>query len=491
MVRLGYLCLRILASRKFFIFTVVLLILQALWIAISFNYPLLWDEYYHFGLIQFYAHHLSPIIISQPESLDLYGNVARSPKYFYHYLLSFPFRGIELITSNQTAQVILLRIINIGIFAGALVAFKKAMLLMTPSKALVNFALFIFVLFPLTPLMAAHINYDTLQFLFAGSVLYWALRFIKAEQFEIRWLLLIIGFGSMAAIVKYTFLPVLAVVGLYLIGYIMYKHGRNTFALALVSWQDLSRRSMIALAALVLIGAGLAVERFGGNLVQYGRVDPVCSQVISVERCLSFSPFKQEHTLGKSQGTESAAPTNLVGPLQYSYTYWLRDIYKQYFTTGTQLAYEVFIVPEPFKIPFTVMAVAGIIGLVCFLIASPKLLRRPDVQIVLLSAFVLALSLWIIDYEKYVRTGAPLAIQGRYLLPLFPMVMLVCLIAVNNVLPWERLKVALGGIVVAGMIWGGGLLPHIVQSNQEWYWQNRLIVNTNNAITELLDPALL
>lgn len=490
MVRFGHLCLRILASRKFFIFTVILLVLQALWIAASFNYPLLWDEYYHFGLIQFYAHHLSPIIINQPESLDLYGNVARSPKYFYHYVLSFPFRGIELVTGNQTAQVILLRIINIGIFAGALVAFRKAMLLLTPSRALVHFALLVFVLLPLTPLMAAHINYDTMQFLLAGLVLYWALRFIKAEQFEIRWLLLIIGFGSLAAIVKYTFLPVLVAVALYLLIFIIRKYGRNTASLAIVSWQDLPRRTMIALALLVIIGAGLAFERFGGNLVQYGRVDPVCSQVISVERCLSFSPFKQEYTLGQSQGAGSAAPTNLVGPLQFSYKYWLRDIYKQFFTTGTQLAYEVFVVPEPLKIPFTVMAIAGIVGLVCFIVASPQLLRRPEVQIVLLSAFLLALSLWLVEYEKYVRTGAPLAIQGRYLLPLFPLVLLVCIIAVDKVVHWKRLKAALGAIVIAGLIWGGGLLPHIVQSSQEWYWQNRLIVNTNDAITDALDPVL-
>lgn len=490
MVRFGHLCLRILASRKFFVFTVILLILQALWIAVSFNYPLLWDEYYHFGLIQFYAHHLSPIIVNQPESLDLYGNVARSPKYFYHYLLSFPFRGIELITSNQVAQVILLRIVNIGIFAGALIAFRKAMLLLTPSRALVHFALFIFVLFPLTPLMAAHINYDTLQFLLAGLVLYWALRFVRAEQFEIRWLLLIVGFGSVAAIVKYTILPVLVAVGLYLVGYIVYKHGRNTFALALVSWQDLPRRTMILLAMLVLVSMGLAIERFGGNVVQYGRIDPVCSQVISVERCLSFSPFKQEHTLGQSQGAAAPAPSNLIGPLHYTYKFWLRDIYKQYFTTGTQLAYEYFTVPEPLKIPFTVMAVAGIVGLVCLLVASPTLIRRPEVQIVLLSAFALALSLWIIDYEKYIRTGAPLAIQGRYLLPLFPMVMLVSLIAVHKVIPWRRLKFGLGALVVLGMLWGGGLLPHIVQSQQEWYWQNRFIVNTNDAITKALDPVL-
>jgi hypothetical protein len=490
MVHFGHLCLRILASRKFFIFTVALLVIEALWIALSFSYPLLWDEYYHFGLIQFYGHHLSPIIANQPTDLDMYGNVARSPKYFYHYLLSFPYRLIALCTANEAAQIIALRVVNIGIFASALVVFRKAMLLVAPSRALVHFALFVLVMLPFSPLLAAHINYDTLQFLLAGMVLYWALRFIRAKQFEIKWAFLIIGFGSIAAVVKYTFLPVLVAIGAYLVGYAFWKYRRKTLSLAWKSWKQLPRWTAISLVALVVIAVGLSVERFGVNMVKYHRVDPICSQVISVERCMNFSPFKQEYALNQSQGKGADIPANISGPIGFTYLYWIHDLYVQYFTTGTQLAYEVFVVPPALKIPFMTIFAAAIIGSLCFLIASPRLLRRADVQLILLSSVLLAASLWVVDYGKYVHTGAPLAIQGRYLLPLLPMIILLGVMSIDMVLPWKRVKAALGAVVMLGLIWGGGILPHIAQSDATWYWNNHIIITTNDAIRRVVSPVL-
>lgn len=457
--------------------------------ALSFNYPMLWDEYYHFGLIQFYGQHISPIIANQPTSLDLYGNVARSPKYFYHYLLSFPYRGISLITANEAAQVIALRFINIGIFAAALVVFRKAMLRVTASKPLVHFALLIIALLPLTSLMAAHINYDNAQFLITALLLLWTIQYAQAKQPNVKLLLLIVSVSAIGALIKYTIFPIVVALGLYLMVHTLRNYGRDSLSMVMASWRDAARNTKIALLVLLVVSVGLAGERFVGNVVQYGRIDPVCNQVISTERCLSFSPFKQEHTLGNTQNkTMTDYPWH--EPLHFTYTYFLRDNYKQYFTSGTQLAYEYFTVPEPLKIPFTVVAVAAVISIVCVIISTKYLIRMPSVQISLLAALFLTAALWIIDYEKYIRTGAPLAIQGRYLLPLFPMVLLIALLGVRHAIPWRSVKLVGATVVLIGLLWGGGLAAHIYHSKRDWYWQNNFVVTTNESISDSLHKIL-
>ncbi|MCA9325298.1 DUF2142 domain-containing protein [Candidatus Saccharibacteria bacterium] len=486
MRRYAELFLRVLASRKFFIVIVGLLVFQAVWLALSFNYPMLWDEYYHFGLAQFYAHHINPIITHQPESLDLYGNVARSPKYFYHYLMSFPLRGFSVFTSNEMAQVIFLRFINIAMFAGGLVAFRQAMLRITKSRAMVHLVLLLVVLFPMSALLAAEVNYDNLQFLLTGLVLYWTFRFTQAKKFEVSWLLAIIGVGSLASIVKYTFLPIFAA----LLGY-MFVHAwrrwglKGLFQQMWSSYKKLGRWTAILLTLLVVVGVGLATERFGVNFVSYHKIDPTCSRVISEERCLSFSPFKQELLLGNEPKTES---WQNYGPLGFTYHYWLHDIYIQYFTTGTQLAYEQFAVPSPFHIPLWTILFVMIVAIACFVRAGPRFWRRHEVELVLVMSVALALALWLVDFEKYHRTGYPLAIQGRYLLPIVPQLMLIGAMAVDQTINSRKIKLILAAIAVVGLAWGGGLITHIVLSQPSWMWQNQLVLNVNHALQTVLSP---
>src|SRR3954469_13979749 len=104
------------SSDKFFWGVVILLVVQALWIALSGRYPMAYDEDFHLGVIRLYSHHLSPFWNGHPAGGDAFGAVARDPSYLYHYLMSFPYRLISFITSSQMAQVLVLRFINIGLF---------------------------------------------------------------------------------------------------------------------------------------------------------------------------------------------------------------------------------------------------------------------------------------------------------------------------------------------------------------------------------------
>src|SRR5665213_3413244 len=153
-------CEAMLGSAGFYRAILALLVVQAAWIALSGRYPMAFDEDFHLGIIRLYAHHLGPFWSGQPANADMFGAVARDPSYLYHFLMSFPYRLISIFTSDQTIQVLILRAINIGLFAGGLALYRRLMLKTGASKALVHICLLVFVLVPIVPFLAAQINYD-------------------------------------------------------------------------------------------------------------------------------------------------------------------------------------------------------------------------------------------------------------------------------------------------------------------------------------------
>src|SRR4051794_9900317 len=114
-------------SEKFFIFVIALSVIQNLWYALTFQ-PIIFDEKIHFGSTVAYTSHLSPFITSQPSSLDYLGQITRNTSYLFYYILSWPLRLIDVFTHNASAQLILLRLINIALFACALIIFRKVLL---------------------------------------------------------------------------------------------------------------------------------------------------------------------------------------------------------------------------------------------------------------------------------------------------------------------------------------------------------------------------
>ena len=471
MHRLNRLVSDILASPKLFWLLVILLALQALWVAFTFSYPMLWDEYYHFGLIQYYSQHISPIIVNQPESLDLYGNVARSPKYLYHYLLSFPLRPFAFFVDSQMAQIIYLRIINIAMFVGALVVYRQALLKVVPSQKVMNVAMFVIAMLPLSSLLAGQINYDNLQFLLSGVIIYFAIKVIQSRYTDVTSFLIILGTSGLASVVKHTILPIVVAIVGYLVVQALRTHGKSVLAVSKKSFTVLSSLQKVLLILLVVIGGGLAVERFGGNILQYHSVEPRCDKVLGVERCLNFSPFKQEYNDAQKDNERAYQAFGVAEPLAYTAFGWLPESYKQYFITGTQTGPENFAVSEPLPIPFYTMLAATFIGATSLVIyLSRRSNWQDEVQMLLLACLALATALWLVNYEKYTRTGYPLAIQGRYFLPILPAVLFLAIHATNQVIKHKSTKTILVITLVLGLLAGGGLLTHTLLADSSWYW---------------------
>jgi hypothetical protein len=98
-------------------------------------------------------------------------------------------------------------------------------------------------------------------------------------------------------------------------------------------------------------------------------------------------------------------------------------------------------------------------------------------------------ALWFDDYLSYVRTGQPVAINGRYLLPvLLPIFMLVALAGREAFKKMPNVKLTLASVAIVSLLWGGGALTYILRSNDAWDWPNSSVLKANHVLQDMLGP---
>ena len=103
----------LIGSRWFWRISLGLFVLQASYIALTGLYSMAFDEYYHFGIIQAYSKVWLPWLVRQPPGPAELGAVTTDASYLFHYMMSFPYRIIELLTDSRMAQIITLRLIDV------------------------------------------------------------------------------------------------------------------------------------------------------------------------------------------------------------------------------------------------------------------------------------------------------------------------------------------------------------------------------------------
>lgn len=480
-----------LLSRPSFIWVVIgLLGLQAAWIALSGVYPMAFDEEYHLGLIKLFADHLSPFWNAQPAGADAFGAVVRDPSYLYHYGMSFPYRLIRLFTNDLMTQVLLLRAMNIGLFAGGLYVYRRVLLKTGASMALVHGCLLIFVLIPVVPLLAAQINYDNVFFLLVGVSLWLALRFSESlgskQPADVAALLLLLVVGIAGSLIKYAFLPILLALLLYA-GFRLqrvYRSPRIIIAHLLAGFAKLGMAAKIGLVISLLIAIGLAGERYGLNIIRYHTPVADCSQVLSEEQCSQYGPWKRDHTLELTKTNNGDGPH--IYMLRWLSGMWLRLFFA---VAGPGVNYQT-------RGPLTIPALAAIgfagIGTVLVLCSGRALFRKYNaaaLRLLLVMVAVYIATLWLDGYEAYHRTGKPVAINGRYLLPVLPIVFVCCGMAVSITLRrWPQFKAVVVGVAILCLLWGGGALTYILRSNDAWYWPGSPLRSANHAIQNTVGP---
>lgn len=495
MKQLSYFLARLrtgISSDLFFWGVVGLLVVQAAWISLTAHYPMAFDEDFHVGILRIYASHLSPFLAGQPANADMYGAVARDPSYLYHYLISFIYRFISLFTSNATIQILLLRFLNIAMFAGGLVLFRRLFLRLRAPHAAINIGLLLFVLIPVVPLIAAQINYDNLFIPMVAFTLLLAvlllIEFKKEHTVNPTKMLVLLASLLLASLVKYAFLPVFLVIGLYMGGVLLQsliaeRPGFHMF------WDNCRKlmtgwRFWLALGAVVL-SLGLFSQRYLVNVVRYHTPIPDCGKILTVKQCSAYGPWIRDYNFSINKGSSESH-----GPVAFT-DYWLRGMWlRLYFAVdGPTNDYQT---RGPLPVPAISGIIIAVLSLAALVMGLPKLLKRYDrygILLVLSTSTVYVITLWLTEYKAFARTGQPVAINGRYLLPFIPIILVLSIMAGCQLFRrYPRLGSLVVVCAVVSQLAGGGVLTYILRSNDQWYWHNPAARAANNGVQRVLGP---
>ncbi len=476
--------LKVLSSRRLFWLIVGLLVFQALWIAASFQYPLLYDEEYHYGLIRVFTENSWPIINEQPEHYDVFRHIAREGSYLYHYLLSYPTQLIQSVTDSFMVQIIFLRAINIGLFAWGLVLFWRLLLKIGLRQLYINVATLFFVLLPIVPLVAATINYDNL--IFPLTALYLILCVQLLNKKELGWLDFskVIIVGLLALLVKITFLLVVVASVAFVSIYLVRKYGGKRILRDIkATFHDASLLTKLSvIVPMVLLSVWLG-SIHGYNFVRYGNYRPSCERTLSEQRCMASPIAKRNMELRQ---TKDERPR--LSPTDFSIEWFRRMLFYTNWSARRTIEGEVIEVKEPLPvIHFVVfsLVISGTLSLAYAWRAMPKNIFF--YFLLAITVFSLAV-IFVQNASTYYRYNQPLAIQPRYLLNILLPVMTIMVLGINHAVRAVHpfLKIVALLIVFVMYLSGAGLVSHLVSGEPTWYWSNTFVININKNLHDFL-----
>ncbi len=486
---------RWLRTPGFFYAIVGLLVLQSVWIALTARYPQAFDENYHLGLIRLHAGQWLPFFAQHIPGAEVYGAISRDPSYLYHYIFSIPYRLLDVITDSQAVQVIVLRLMNIGLFVGGLFVYRKVLAELGASLRLMHVVMLFFVLTPIMPLLAGQINYDNFIFLLTGLLFLYTVRYMKRLRrdrvIDVRLLLLIGLYGLLASVVKYTstpvFMAVVAILGFY--SFRAYR-GRLSFT-AIWDWPKKPVAVGLGLALVVL--SGLALERYGVNLVRYHTPVPDCADVLTIEQCKSYSPWVRDYLYAESYPKPSA-----WGIFVYPGVWAHRMVFETMFTITSRFYPDgtVEYVPAP---PLTVANYTAwtlvTVGSVLALYYMRRLWSMTYLRILLLAIAFYTLVLFLKNFSMYLHTGEAMAIHGRYLISVFPvlyMALALCFGWLFEHLGKPKAKIWLAVITLLFFIHGAGITVWLLRGDSSWDWQQSAPAQSfNGAVRSALDYVII
>lgn len=481
-----------LRSRTFFWAILALFVIESSWIAFSAIYPMVFDENTHFGIIQLYAHHLSPIWTQQPANASWAGALTRDPSYLYHYLMSFPYRLIAALTSDQMVQVIFLRFINIGLFLSGLVLFRKLLLKTKVSPAIIHTAILFFILTPVVPLLAGQINYDNLLIPLVALTLLLASdvnsQLQTKRQLPYGKVLVLSAVCLFSSLVQYMYLPIMTGVFLWLgwQTFTLWRHDRSrVFNHTGAGWTATNWRNRLAIGLPVLIALGLFVQMYGVNVIKYHDLTPACDQVLSRTECAGYAPWlRNQEVLAKHLNPNT-------NPVLYGGSWLYRMFVASFFTSsGGGQSGTMYLSVNPMPVIFLSALAVFVIGGCLLILYRQKVFRGYEhMGLILFVTLFYTATLWLHNYQDFMRYGEKIAIQGRYFFPVAIPFMIILALAFRQLLGHRaHLKVALSAAAFVLCLQGGGALTYILNSNETWYWQNDGIARLNHATQAIVKP---
>lgn len=482
-------------SKRFFYVCAGLFLVQTVWVAISGAYSMAFDEYYHYGIIQLYHHAWLPFI-DQPDGPAYYGAVARDPSFLYHYLLSFPHRVFALFTSNMALQVVFLRLLNTAMFAAGVFVFRKVLLELRLGKAAAHGVMAMFLLLPVSSQLAAQLNYDNMQFTIVALTIYISLLIAgdwqKRRRISLAKLLAWAVVVMAGCLVKFTFLPFALVAALFLAGVLIrsWLGERGAFVRRLRGMFDVpadARRQLWVLSAGALILFTLCVQRYGVNIINYQSLAPRCNAVLSHEACMGYDPYRRDNIYVEQGYHQVITADRRRG---YPRLWFEQMVWETYFVVGNRQ--QDYPVGDPLPIAYKTGRVIAYILLVVLAAGSVYLLRTRGAVMGLCIGVIAVYCgvLYTRNYHDFMRVGVPVAIHARYLVPIFPLMGGLAVLALHPLL--AKFRRARGSVFIMSVfillftVQGGGALPFVIRSNDSWMWPQ--MVRPNRVVRSVLWP---
>jgi hypothetical protein len=477
--------LRLLTSERCFYVIVICFIIQALWLAFTARYPMAFDENFHFGLIQLHANQWLPFFTHQPPGADAYGAVTRDPSYLYHFLMSLPYRLIRLVTNSASAQVITLRVINIALFAYGFILIRRLLFRLGGSRPLAHTTLFLFSFMPIVPFLAAQINYDNLLVPLTAAIFLVVLTWtdeLKHHRISFTRTALLLSMLLLGCLVKYAFLPVFAATVIFMF-WQLWKYRLHWSAVRhafVKSIKSSPKIRIVVVSILAALSVALFSQQYVVNLLQFHTPLPDCAQVLTIQRCASYSPWERNYTFTQ-QLPKNFKPNFPDYIWQWMYGMWQRS----FFTIS-----DTYMTMPPLPLIGGAAIVLAVTGSVLFLRYGRQILADSTYrQYGLVVLIIYTLTLFAYLYKSYTATGIEVAINGRYLVPFLPIIFLYAGLAFGRLLKKRQsLKALAVAVTVFCFLQGGGALAFIVQSDDTWDWPNSSVVHANDAARKVLHP---
>lgn len=442
------------------------------------------DEEFHIGIIKLYASRFNPIIGAHIPGTESFGAVSRDPSYLYHYVMSYPWRVITHFIHSFEAQVIAMRLLNIILFGVGIWIWRNVLRNTGIETVAVNIILLVFVLTPVIPLVAAQINYDNLLFLMTGLFMLSALRILSAlkkQQLDALDVGLLLLLGLMTSLVKYAFLPIFVITVAYLVVMVLMhakysRMYRRSLTQSLQSVRPLLKGLLIV--SLVLVSF-LFIERYGVNTIRYKTPIPECDQVLSIDQCQAYGPWARNYMYLQQKTSFSLRPFWYVN-------FWMRRIVFNllFAVNGYWTGYST---ANPIIWPKTGFILASFLGLLGLLVYARRIFANPITRFFAVVSALYILILFMQNLSEYIHLGNPVAIQGRYLLPVLIPLYYLAFMGIKQLTGRSaRLQFVLSSVVIGCFLLGGGALTYIARSNDEWYWKNQTVVDINSRAQKMV-----
>lgn len=477
--------IKLLGSKMFFWIITAIFVLQAAWIAISFIYPLIYDEGFHVPIIELFSHQLSPFIVNQPEAYDAYGNLSNGDASLYHYIMSFPFRIIQIFTKEFMVQVIVLRILNIMVFAMGIVVFSKLFEYINVKRIYVNLGIFVMTVLPMVPFVAAHVNYDNLLFLMTAWYLLIALRILKLKKADWYNYSLLIIVGCITSLIKFTFLPIFAASLVYLVIVMYRRHGRIAIFGVVGSFKNSAMFVRLGLGTVLLLAVGMFSLVYLQNIIRYGSVHPACELTMDINRCMKSDVVSRNI---KSEAIRDQRPLSQLPVFVLDWTDAMMRGVGYRATNTVVLSHKPIDQPLPiiFMVIFTGVFVAIGLSIKYWGYITSNLSWNFLITMVGLMIVVVFIDNYIIYYKYH----ALYAIQARYLLNILPAMTVLAVLLFGKLIHRQRniVKFAIVLLVVGIFTQGGGVITYILRSDNSWYWNSRRVIEYNNTAKKILRP---